>query len=710
MRKLGEFIVRHKIFIIIVFAVMVIPSIIGSFFVKTNYDMMSYLPDELDSVRGNNILSEEFGLSDIVYVLVYDKELWDTAKLKDNIGLLDGIKRIDWIDDFSDIKIPVDFIPKDIREQFISGQSTILQIQLAGENEKNIETDIIIDNIKNILDDSSYLAGAPVLTYELKKILDNEKIIYFIIGAVAIFIILSLSTSSIIEPVLLFISLGAAIIFNMGTNIFLRSISYTSSSVAAIIQLAVSVDYSIFLLHRYREEKTKHPSKEEAMITAISKTGTAVIASAATTVAGFASLLIMRIGIGKDLGLVLAKGVVLSLVTTIILLPCMVLLSDRFIEKTRHRIFLPGFKLVSNWAVKGKWIFFILIVVLLIPAYMAQHNLKYYSSLEASLPENTESVVATEKIKNDFGYGDIIYVVTESQDRIKEKEFVDKIKTIDVVSSVNSISSRVHNAIPDNFIPEELKDRFQNTDYSYISIQVSTATEDIQTIEAIAAIKEFADDIYGRNFYITGEPVLTKDMADLSKIDLKYVNLLSMSLIAIILALSFRSLSIPVLLIVAIEFAIWLNLSVPFIAGNPVYLLTSIFISAIQLGTTVDYAILLTSRYKENLALLEPVEAMKKTINDTGQSIFTSALILFAGTLGITLVSKIGTTSELTNMLGRGALISMAVILFGLPALLLVSERFICWTTLGWKRLKKDKAVSRIQIKSIKKDKRNEKK
>jgi len=301
----------------------------------------------------------------------------------------------------------------------------------------------------------------------------------------------------------------------MGTNIFLRSISYTSSSVAAIIQLAVSVDYSIFLLHRYREEKTKYPSKEEAMITAISKTGTAVIASAATTVAGFASLLIMRIGIGKDLGLVLAKGVVLSLVTTIILLPCMVLLSDRFIEKTRHRIFLPGFKLVSNWAVKWKWIFFILIVVLLIPAYMAQHNLKYYSSLEASLPENTESVVATEKIKNDFGYGDIIYVVTESQDRIKEKEFVDKIKTIDVVSSVNSISSRVHNAIPDNFIPEELKDRFQNTDYSYISIQVSTATEDIQTIEAIAAIKEFADDIYGRNFYITGEPVLTKDMADL---------------------------------------------------------------------------------------------------------------------------------------------------------------------------------------------------
>ncbi len=690
MRKFGRFIVRHRILIIIIFAVLLVPAIIGSFFVKTNYDMLSYLPEELDSVKGNKILSEEFGLSDTVYLLIYDEELPSVAKLKNRISAIDGVKDVYWVDDFTDLAVPENFIPSEIKEKFISGKSTILQIQLSADK-KTDEIDETIENIKKALNDKSYLGGQPALTHELKKILDREKIIYFLIGAVAIFIILSLSTSSLLEPVLLFVSLGVAIILNMGTNAFIGSISYTTSSIAAIIQLAVSVDYSIFLLHRYREEKQNYLNKEDAMVAAVSGTGVAVTASALTTIAGFASLLIMKLGIGKDLGFVLAKGVVFSLLTTVVLLPCLILMVDKLIERSKHRVYMPRFNLVSEWMVKGKWFFLILIIVLLVPSFLAQKNLKYYSALISSLPRDAQSVIATEKIKSDFENGEVMYVVTKDKDRLKESELTDKIKNISVVKSVTGVSSQVYTSIPDTFIPSQLTDQFRNSEYSFFIVQVKTGVEDDETIKAIDDINKYASQIYGRNFYLTGESVLLNDMSRQSQIDMKYVNYLSIGLVALIIAVSFRSLSIPIILVAVIQLAIWLNLSIPYISGKPVYFLTSIFIGAIQLGTTVDYAILLTSRYKENLALLEPVEAMKKTIKDTGQSIFTSALILFGGTLGITLISKIKTTSELTNMIGRGALLSMAIIFFGLPALLLIFEKIIGWTTLGWRRRNKNK-------------------
>ena len=704
MNKFGKFIINRKRLLIILFSILLIPAIIGNFFTEINYDMLSYLPKELDSVKGNKILSEEFGLSDTIYVLIYDEQLWDIANLKKDILELDEVVKIDWVNDFSDIKIPIDFIPKEIREQFISDSSTILQIQLAehGDNENSNKT---IEIIQSMLDSKSYLGGQPVMTYELQKILDSENIIYFIFGAVAIFIILFLSTSSIIEPIILFISVGVAILLNMGTNAFFGSISYMTASVAAIIQLAVSVDYSIFLLHRYREEKEMHTSSEDAMLSAISKTSATITASALTTIAGFSALLIMKVGIGKDLGLVLAKGVVLSLITTLILLPCLVLVFDKVIEKTKHRIFMPKFDLISKWMVKGRWIFLILIIVLIVPSFMAQRNLDHYSSLVSSLPENAESVLATEKIKDEFGNGEIVYVVTENKDRFKENELISEIENIDVVDSVLGVSAQVDSSIPETFIPDELTEQFSKSEYSYFAIQLKTGVEDPKTIEAINEINKLAENTYGEDFYLTGEAILLKDMTDLSRIDLKYVSFLSIGLIAIILAISFRSLSIPIFLILVIQLAIWINLSIPFISGKPVYFLTSIFISAIQLGTTVDYAILLTTRYKENLATLEPTEAMQKTIKDTGQSIFTSALILFAGTLGITLISKIQTTSELTNMIGRGALISMAIIFFGLPSLLLIFEKFIGWTTLGWRR-KKDRLSRHVLSK---KEKRNDK-
>lgn len=687
MKKFWGFILKHKKWIVIFFALMMIPSIIGNIKTEINYDMAAYLPEELNSVKGNKILSEEFGLSDTLYLLLHDKELWDVAELKEELESVRGIDEVTWLNDYTDINVPRDFIPGEIKDQFISGKSTILQIQI-NSGPQDTSTAITIEKIQEIAGDGAYLGGESVMSYELKQILDKEKIIYFAIGAIAIFILLALSTTSIFEPFVFLLAIGAAIILNLGTNIIFGSISYMTASIAAIIQLAVSVDYSIFLLHRYREEKEKNISNESAMISAVSKTSTTVTASGLTTIAGFLALLIMKVSIGRDLGLVLAKGVVFSLITTLVLLPCLLLMLDRLISRSRHRVFLPRFNLVSKIMIRGRWIFIALVIILIIPSFFASRNLDTYSSLARTLPENASSIETTEKIKEEFSKGEIIYVITSDKDIIREKQLVGRIKTIPAVDSVTGISEIVDTSIPETFIPDELTERFSNSKYSYFLVQLSSGIEDPMTIGAIEKIDDYASQEYD-DYYITGEAVLQKDMSQLAAVDLKYVSIMSMVLIAIILAISFKSIILPVILIMVIQLAIWINLSIPFIAGQPVYYLTSIFIYAIQLGATVDYAILLTMRYRENLKVYRPLEAMQKTIDNVGRSIFTSALILFAGTAGITLMSKIGTTSELTNMIGRGALISMALIYLGLPALLVVLDKFIGWTTIGWIRSKK---------------------
>jgi uncharacterized protein len=687
MKKFWGFIIKHRKWVVIFFSLLIIPSVIGNIMTEVNYDMASYLPEELDSVKGNKILSEEFGLSDTLYLLLGDRELWDVAELKVKLESTPGVSEVIWLNDYTDINVPGNFIPAEIKDQFISEKSTILQIQIYG-NSQEASTGKIIEEIKEITGEEAYLGGESVMNYELKQILDKEKIIYFIIGAIAIFILLALSTTSIFEPFVFLLAIGVAIILNLGTNIIFGSISYMTASIAALIQLAVSVDYSIFLLHRYREEKEKNISNEEAMISAVSKTSTTVTASGLTTIAGFLALLIMKVTIGRDMGLVLAKGVLFSLITTMTLLPCLILLLNKLISKSKHRILLPRFNLMSKIMTKGRWVFIALIIILLVPSFVASRNLDTYGSMAKTLPKNASSIETTEKIKEEFSKGEIIYFVTSDKEVIREKQLVSQIKTIPVVDSITSISETVDISIPKTFIPEEIVEKFSNQKYSYFAIQLSSGLEDPETIEAIDKINDYASEIYNE-YYLTGEAVLQKDMSQLAAVDLKYVSIMSMVLIAIILAISFKSVILPVILILVIQLAIWINLSIPFIMNQPVYYLTSIFIYAIQLGATVDYAILLTMRYRENLKIYKPLEAMQKTIDNVGRSIFTSALILFFGTIGITLMSKIGTTSELTNMIGRGALISMALIYLGLPALLVVLDKLIGWMTVGWIRNKK---------------------
>lgn len=691
MEKLGRFIVNKKIAIIVLFLILLIPSAIGMIRTKINYDLLSYLPDTLNSKKGQVILNEKFGLADTIYLVLHDKEIWEALEIKEKILAVAGVSSVDWLDDFVDTKVPQDFLPAEIKENFISGNSTMLQVHLSNNNNGNNNLSAI-DEIKKIIGSQDYyLGGQPVMLHEFQSIVNKEMIVYMVIALVVIILVLSLATTSVLEPLLLLFSIGVAILFNMGTNYFIGQISYITNSVAAIMQLAVSMDYSIFLIHRYHEEKELHPSKEAAMISSIRKAITSISGSSLTTIAGFSALLIMKIGIGKDLGFVLAKGVVFSLITTIFLLPSLVIVFDKAIEKTKHRMFLPGFDLVSRWILRYKWIFLILIIIIIVPSYMAQSNLKYYYSSEKQLPVSAKSVSDNNKIKEKFNTGNIAYLIIEGTDRVKESEMVKELNKIDGIKKVTGLSETVDNAIPDTFIPEEVTDKFQNENYSNIIVQFGTDIDDPRTGDLINEVKNIVPK-YFKHFYLTGETVLNNDIRVISTKDFRNVSFLSIGLVAIIIGLSFKSFSLPALLILIIQSGIWFNMAIPYFGGTSLSFMTPIFIGAIQLGATIDYAILFTSRYKENRQLfLRNDEAARQAIKDSGKSIFSSAIILFLATLVIALFSSIKTTKEFTLIIGRGAIVSMVISLIGLPVMFLIFDRFIGWTTLGWKRVKEEK-------------------
>lgn len=686
MEKLGRFVVGKRIAIIIVFLILVIPSVLGMIKTKINYDLLSYLPDNLDSKQGQIILNENFGLAETVYLAVHDREIWEVMEIKEKILKLKGVRSVDWLDDYADITVPPEFISDDIKENFISGNSTILQVHLNENTDgnNNLET---IDEIKKLINDEDYyLGGQPAMLHEFQSIVNREMIIYMVIALAVILLVLSLATTSIIEPLLLLFSIGVAILLNMGTNYFIGEISYITNSVAAIMQLAVSMDYSIFLIHRYHEEKELNTSKESAMISAVKKAITSISGSSLTTIAGFSALLIMKIGIGKDLGFVLAKGVVLSLVTTIFLLPSLVMVFDRVIEKTRHRVFLPGFDLISRWILKYKWVFLVLLVIVIVPSYMAQSNLKYYYSSEKQLPENAKSVIDNNRIKEKFNTGNIAYLIVEDSDRVKESRLIREIKELEGIIRISGLSDAVDSSIPDSFIPEEVADKFQSGKYSNIIIQLGTDIDDPETGELIEKIKNTTSGYYGK-YYLTGESVLNNDIRIISTKDFRNVSFLSIGLVALIIGISFRSFSIPALLILIIQSGIWFNMAIPYFSGTSLSFMTPIFIGAIQLGATIDYAILFTSRYKENRQIFSRNdEAAMQAVRDSGKSIFSSAFILFAATLVIALFSSIKTTKEFTLIIGRGAIVSMVISLIGLPVMFIIFDRFIGWTSLGWKR------------------------
>ena len=684
MVRISTFVVKHRKLILTLTVLLIIPSIIGYLSTRENYDILSYMPGNLNSKQGEEILEENFNLSGQAFVVGENTEVWKVKELKSRLETVEGVEKVVWLDDFEDIALPVEFMNPDIRENFISGDFTILVIQFT-DNARAESTMLAVEEIRKICGHKVLFGGEPVIMNDMQVITSKEMIYYLIIGVISIYAILSASMTSFIEPLLFLVSIGIAIIFNMGTNFIKGEVSFITASVAAVMQLGISMDYSIFLLHRFEEERKKASNAEEAMISAISKTGIPVTASALTTIAGFAALLFMENGIGSDLGFVLAKGIVFSLLTNVTVLPCLIIIFSKFSDKYRHRPVIPTFRDISSGIVRFRWLFLVIVVLVAAPSFLAQNNLKYYYSIERYLPENSPAVMDTNRIRDIFMSTEAVYVITPDEGNVKEKELAGRIEAVDAVDSVLGLSQQVDLTIPETYIPADVKDRYIKDGYRFFEVRLSTPSDDPRTFKAVDQIREMAQDMYDE-CYVTGSPALTRDLASLVDTDMKKVTTISIGLILIILAISFKSLSIPFLLVFVIEMAIWINLSIPYFQDATVSSITSIVINAIQLGATVDYAILFTSRYRENLGVVRNgLEAMKQTIEDTGRSILTSALTMIAATLGIALIASIKATGELTMMIGRGAAISMVIIFLVLPSVLLIFDKPIKYTTLGWK-------------------------
>lgn len=681
MERIARFIISHKRFILIFYLIAVCLSIIGIRFLNVEYDMSSYLSKDMNSIQGRDILEKQFDIKGTAELMIADKKPYEVLEIKKKIKELPGVQSVVWLDDAEDIKKPAEFMDKNTYERFVRGKYSLLQISFTGTNDSKA-TKSSLDKIDKMMDGEYYLGGQAAIARDTQNTTSREMIYYSIVAVIIITIILLISTSSYFEPLLFFAAIGVAIIINMGTNRIFGKISYMTFSVASILQLAVSMDYSIFLLHRYHQE-LQGSDENEAMVRAIEKTFSSVSASALTTVAGFLALVIMKYGIGKDMGLVLAKGVFLSLISVITLLPCLVLITDKRFGKYKHRIYLPTFRHISRWIVKSRFAFILLAVLISIPVFLGQTRLKYYYSDEKTLSEDKKAKIANKKIDEVFDRGNELIVIVPRSEKAKINRLVEDIKAVKDVLSVEGIYTMVDRAIPESFVPESIRETFISDKYTYFIVGIESDTEGDRTREIIESIQGILDKTYD-NYYITGEPAIYLDLQKVTSSDFKNVNIISTILIGIILLITFKSITLPMILVFVIQLGIWINLSIPYFQGNIVNFISFIVIGAIQLGATVDYAILFTSRYKENLEEMLPADAMVKTISDTGRSVLTSVLILSAGTFSVYFITTIKSAAEITLLIGRGAIISLILVYTLLPAMLLLFGRIIRLTTIGW--------------------------
>lgn len=688
MKRLSDFIVKNSKVIIGIYIIVTIISIIGLNKVNIEYDLSSYLPYNMSSLKGKEILQDEFQNGGIGQLMIKFDSLEEVKSLKENIKKIDGIKKVIWLDDFWDLEKPIDKLPEEMKNKFISDNYTLIEIVFSqgGSSESTYKA---IEEMEKLLPMEHYFGGESAIAKDTKDTTSREIIKYSALAFVVITIILLIASSTYVEPIYFFLAIGVAIVINMGSNFIFKSVSANTNSVASILQLAVSMDYSIFLLHRYSEEKKSKPIRE-AMSEAIRKTFSSVSASALTTVGGFLALCAMNYGIGKDMGLVLAKGVFLSLISVVTLLPSIILLIDSRFKFKQHKVLMPSFKNSGRHFIKLRYIAIMFTIILIIPIFKAQGKVQYYYSNEKTLKDQAISIKATNLIRDKFGSKNDTIAIVNKEDGAKTKVIMEKINKIEGVKLTQGLYSIVSEKFPIEFIPKEIRKEFESDKHTYFLISLETPLEGEENNRVLTEIREILDSSLEEN-YLTGEAVIYSDLEEVTAKDFKVVTLVSIGIIGLILMITFKSLILPIILVFIIQFAIWINLSIPYFMGTELNFISFIILGAIQLGSTVDYAILFTSRYKENIkGSISNKDAIVKTIKDTGRAILTSALILIAGTMSVSLITTIRTAGELTMLIGRGALISLILVFILLPALLLILDPLIRKLTLNWPKRNSD--------------------
>ena len=676
MVKVGKWIAKHKYLIILISILLMIPSVIGMAKTRVNYDILSYLPDTLETIKGQDIMVDEYGMGAFSMVVVENMELKDVQKLEDAYSEIDHVKDVLWYDDVADLSLPVEMIPKDLREAFFKGDATMMLV-LFDNTTSSDEAMEALTEMRKISNDQCFLSGMTGIVTDIKNLALSEMPAYVVIAAILCFIVLQLFTDSFLVPLFFLLSIGISILYNMGTNVFLGEISYITQALVAVLQLGVTMDYSIFLLSSYEENKERFPDdRERAMGHAIANTFKSIVGSSVTTIAGFAALCFMTFALGRDLGIVSAKGVVL---------PAMILIFDKPIEKTKHKPLIKSMDRLSGFITKHYKIWLVIFLVLLAPAIYGNSNTKIYYNIAKSLPSTLESNVANEKLEEDFDMSVLHMVMMDKNMDAKDKrDMLNAIDEVDGVKWTISLNSLVGATIPDSMIPKDIKSMLQsdNWELAFVCSKYQSATEEVNS--QIAQINDIVKG-YDENAMVIGEAPMMKDLEDVTNIDLQSVNTVSMAAIFIIIMIIFKSISLPIILVAVIEFAIAVNMAVPFYQNISLPFVASIVVGTIQLGATVDYAILMTSRYqKERSRGKNKKEAVSAAHKASLESIITSGLSFFAATFGVSAYSKVDMIGSICTLLSRGALISVVVVALVLPAMFLIFDKVICKTSINF--------------------------
>lgn len=685
MKKLAQGIVRLRKWILIVAVLLLIPSAAGAVATRINYDILTYLPPELDSMVGETVLEDDFHLASTGMITVEGLPTNELIAMKREIEAVPGVTQAFWLSDVLDPAVPTEMLPADI-QQFMFGKndSTMILVRFNAPSASD-ETMNAVTQIKKLLRKDCFFGGLSVILEDTKALINEEMPLYILCAVGASLLVLFLSLESTVTPLLFMLGLLFPIVYNFGTNIFLGQISYITEALATVLQLGVTMDFSIFLLHRYQEEKELRSSNEEAMASAICKTMTSITASSLTTIAGFLALCAMRLTLGRDIGIVMAKGVALGVICTIVILPALILTFDKQVEKYKHRTVIPKLTKLSHFVSEHAAPIVAVFLIILVPFALAQSKTEVYYTLFDSLPQDMTGIVGTKKLGEDFGMTTSHFIlVSEDLSATQVGGLCDELKEVDGITQVVSLDSITGPGFDTALLPDSILEILQSGGYKLIlaNSSYSTGTDAInrQLTEMNDLIKA-ADP----NGVITGEGAMTKDLIEIADVDFANVNVWSIAAVLVIIAISFKSISIPALLVASIEAAIAINMGIPYFTGTELPFIASIVIGTIQLGATVDYSILMTTRYHEERAFgRTPKQAAQQSLEHCSQSILTSGLTFFAATVGVAAISKMELLQSICLLISRGALISMVVILVVLPAALMLTDGIIRRTTLHW--------------------------
>ena len=681
MINFGKGVVKLRIPILIVSIILLFPAAL------VNYDILTYLPKEIDTMKGQDILLDEFGTGAFSMCVVEGMEDQDISKMRKNMEKVDHVKKILWYDSLADLSIPKTMLPDKVQDAFINeDKDATLMVIFFDSSMSSDETMNAIEELRSVADKQCYISGMSAVVTDTKNLSDKEVPIYVLIAVILAVIVLSLTMDSALIPVFFLLSIGMAIIYNLGSNVFFGEISYVTQALAAVLQLGVTMDYSIFLWHSYEENQERFPDdKKRAMAHAISNTLTSVIGSSITTVAGFIALCFMSFTLGLDLGVTMAKGVIFGVICCVTVLPSMILVFDKAIDKTRHKAIIPDLGVISGWVVKHYKAFIVTFIIVLIPALWGYTHYEVYYDLAGTLPGNLDSVVANDKLDETFAMNSTHIILCDSSLEPKEvNEMMSKIDDVDGVKATLGLDSLVGPTVPREMIPSDIKEVVMDENYQMLMISSEYKVASDEVNDQCDKIEKIMKK-YDKNAMLIGEAPCTKDLITITNHDFNVVSTVSIGAIFLIIACVFKSISLPIILVSVIEFAIFINMGIPAFTGTKLPFIAGIVIGTIQLGATVDYAILMTTKYrKARYNGVEKQEAITSALGASMQSVIVSALSFFAATFGVGLYSNVDMIASLCSLMARGAIISMFVVIFILPSMFMIFDKIICKTSKGF--------------------------